>query len=200
MVGGSATPTKIRDHRAKWKPPRPWHRHISVQLSGSKARWINRQPTEWRDKGQTIPGSLSICQNVQGGYMWLQMLQIILMSTPNKPRGCGKWECHFRKSSDLVVGTPWSLNRGSLIQDWYSFIPSKNWASLRLNHTEPRHPHHMSHPPSGPRYQRLQTPESDRVGYAELHSAAIDLLPAQRQTASRQEIGMKWWSSNYHSK
>lgn len=48
----------------------------------------------------------SICQNVQGGYMWLQMLQIILMSTPNKPRGCGKWECHFRKSSDLVVGTP----------------------------------------------------------------------------------------------
>ena len=130
---------------------------------------------------------------------WLQMLQIILMSTPNKPRGCGKWECHFRKSSDLVVGTPWSLNRGSLIQDWYSFIPSKNWASLRLNHTEPRHPHHMSHPPSGPRYQRLQTPESDRVGYAELHSAAID-LPAQRQTASRQEIGMKWWSSNYHSK
>lgn len=50
----------------------------------------------------------------------------------------------------------------------------------------------MSHPPSGPRYQRLQMPESDRVGYAELHSAAIDLLPAQRQTATRQEIGMKW--------
>ena len=29
----------------------------SVQLSVSKARWIRRQPTEWRDRGHTIPGT-----------------------------------------------------------------------------------------------------------------------------------------------